>query len=109
MPNFIGETVDHEKRDLPFDSGMSGTLASAIPTQRLAQCACSALPQVSFADQSEYASPGWFYINPVNILSKELLKCAKKAAVPNQGDIKSLETVVALVEVSLVLVTVCTW
>ena len=46
---------------------------------------------------------------PVNVLSKELLKCAKKAAVPNQSDIKTLETVVALVEVSLVMVTVYTW
>ena len=33
---------------------------------------------------------------------KELLKCAKKAAVPNQADIKSLETANALVEVGLV-------
>ena len=32
---------------------------------------------------------------------KELLKCSKKAAVPNQADIKSLETVVALVEVGV--------
>ena len=36
------------------------------------------------------------------VLSQELLKCAKKAAVPNQGDIKTLETVVGLVEVSFV-------
>lgn len=31
--------------------------------------------------------------------AKELLKCSKKTAVSNQADIKSLETVVALVEV----------
>ena len=32
---------------------------------------------------------------------KELLKCAKKSAIPNQVDIKNLEMVVGLVEVSL--------
>lgn len=35
-----------------------------------------------------------------NFYPKELLKCSKKAAVPNQADVKSLEIVVALVEVS---------
>lgn len=36
--------------------------------------------------------------------NQELLKCTKKATVPNQADIKSLETVIALVEVSFICV-----
>lgn len=81
---------------LPMAVDKAKQLATRSDTCRLIQ-SCQERSQQRFPLSDLLSVPIQRFLK-YPLLTKELLKCAKKATVPNQADIKSLETVIAKVE-----------